>query len=129
MLIHLVSTPFGAYAYDANINRIAAISEDMSKFLKDQDNTINKCNVPEHLKTEIEELMGNGFLQEPKTKKITHPLTQDVSSLLERGLSQLVLQVTQNCNFRCSYCSYTQNSGNQRLHSAKKRTLILQKWR
>src|SRR5690554_3043280 len=120
MLFHLINTPFGAYAYDANINCIAAISKDISRFLKEHDCTINKCNVPQHLKTEIDELMGIGFFQEPNTKKITHPLTQDISFMLERGVSQLVLQVTQNCNFRCSYCAYTQNSGNQRLHSSQR---------
>jgi uncharacterized protein len=52
--------------------------------------------------------------------RIEHSLTDYVETELERGVSYIQLQLTQNCNLRCSYCIYSDaNDGRQRSHSAK----------
>jgi uncharacterized protein len=49
-----------------------------------------------------------------------HPLTDKVELLLERKIDTIVLQLTQDCNFRCKYCSYSIESNNyQRMHTKK----------
>jgi len=48
---------------------------------------------------------------------------QDISAtsikrfLLRDGLSQLILGVTEKCNFRCNYCVYSDNYEHARMHS------------
>ena len=39
------------------------------------------------------------------------------SSLLHNGFKELILSVTEDCNFRCSYCVYSENFSDTRNHS------------
>lgn len=39
--------------------------------------------------------------------------------ILKEGLSQLILSVTEDCNFRCKYCTFSEEFNNNRNHSLK----------
>ncbi len=43
--------------------------------------------------------------------------------MYQRALRSIILQVTQSCNFRCTYCPYTNNTGDERTHSSKRMSL------
>jgi uncharacterized protein len=70
---------------------------------------------------EILMLKEAGYLSdESNVKQVRHVLTDYLEDFLERKLAKITLQVTQNCNFRCKYCIYSdEHSKLQRSHSAK----------
>lgn len=45
-------------------------------------------------------------MKEREIEVIEHPETPYLPHLLAHNIEQLTLQVTQNCNLRCSYCVY-----------------------
>lgn len=54
-------------------------------------------------------------------EKIEHPFTSLIEDYLSEQMSHIVFQVTQNCNLRCSYCSYTETSNySNRKHSDRR---------
>ena len=103
---------FGTYIYNSNINEVTGISEEMFNYLKG--NTENKSGI----ETELSELNSRGFLSD-KPHEISYPIFDFEDSLYNRGLSNAVIQLTQNCNFRCDYCNYSHNDGTNRLHNNK----------
>ena len=60
-----------------------------------------------------------GFCQESELCEIEHPATPTLEAALQTQLRQIVLQVTQNCNLRCSYCAYSGSYYN-RTHTNKR---------
>lgn len=51
-------------------------------------------------------------------EKLEHAYTNYLQYFMERKLSKITLQVTQNCNFRCKYCIYSEDTNKkQRSHS------------
>lgn len=60
------------------------------------------------------------FSEESNVKHVMHTVTEYISDFLERRMLKLTLQVTQNCNFRCRYCVYSEERNEmQRSHSLK----------
>lgn len=115
------------YLYDSSRNEIISISVEAFNLLqsiKDRAITLEtaQANCPE-----INTLLKQGFLADCRVEILEHPFTDIVDTLLERRIQKMTLQLTQNCNFRCKYCHYTSNIGNQRTHSAKKCPLRLPK--
>lgn len=107
------------YVYDANQNSIIPISEKLFLFLK---SSTKEENVSETIIKEFKELYKQGYLNSFSVKEIEHPSTSSAKIKLERNLTRLILQVTQNCNLRCSYCPYSQNNNLNRSHSTKNMT-------
>ena len=62
-------------------------------------------------------LILRGYLRPAWIKQIKHPDTDLVEDILSRGLQQLVLQVTQNCNFKCRYCVFSCDNDINRIHN------------
>ena len=109
----IIESPNGKYLYDTNIHKIQMISDELYELLQ-------KKNVEKSIgNTEIKEMKKKGFFQPMHVKKLDNSIFSVADIYLERGLQKLTLQVTQDCNFRCTYCNYTSNNGNQRLHSYK----------
>lgn len=122
MLIHLIRSPLGYFLYDAKVNKVESISKSLYAYLsqlEDYSNLPDSCPDTE----EIISLQERGLLSPCTISGIKHPLTEHLPDFLYRSLSHLILQVTQNCNFRCSYCPYTDNTGIQRLHSTQRMTI------
>lgn len=70
------------------------------------------------IKKDYEYLEECGYLQAYRIKEIEHPLTKQVGNLLARKMDKITLQITQNCNLRCTYCIYSENLNlGQRSHS------------
>lgn len=107
------------YMYDVNKNVILSISENQYKFLENYvENDINDCSQLE----KIENLYKDGFLSSNRVKEIENPFSELLSFELENNLRMIVLQVTQQCNFRCEYCAFSGEYLN-RTHSSKKMSI------
>ena len=114
--VHLMETPKNKYAFDVNSNQLVRLSEELYDYLK------TDCieEPVENIKVQINELRGQGLLLPDRPQKIMHPDTDNLDYLMNNKLSHITLQVTQNCNFMCSYCPYTTAEfGTHRAHSSK----------
>lgn len=118
-LIKLFKTVGKYYVYDTNRNIILNISSKQYKILE---NCIEDDNQGYAEIEEIDKLRKEGFLSSNRVKEIVHPYDELASFYLENNIKMLILQVTQQCNFRCEYCVY---SGNYltRTHSSKKMSI------
>ena len=98
MIVYRVfETPYNKYLYDRNQNAIVRISDAEYELL-------NKGDVENSLLGSLKE---RGFLLESIIKEIEHPFTDRVDYYTDKRLFQMILQVTQCCNLRCSYCAYS----------------------
>lgn len=116
--IKIFKSIHGYYMFDANKNEIIPISRDSYQFL-DSSKIENKLLLGK-IPNELEQLIKKGYMAPQQVVEIKHPMTDYVESILERRVKKITLQLTQNCNFRCKYCHYTDNDGVQRLHSKKR---------
>jgi len=117
----LFKTPNGKYLLDANCGEILQISEDVYSYLIESavEQTHPEGNTPPLGMVDLHE---QGYLKlEPVVKKIKHPYTDVLPVFLDRKMASMTLQLTQQCNFRCKYCIYSEQVNNsQRSHSTKK---------
>lgn len=127
--VHIIQTRDGRFLYDVNTNSIIELEKECWRYIheliiigeKEFKTKYYQNDLPE-IKT-IFEMMENGFLKSTKIKKIEHPLSRDIFDYLEKRLDGIILQVTQNCNLKCRYCSYAYDENNlNRSHSNKKMT-------
>lgn len=115
MMLDFYQTPFGNYIYDARVNRFACVEWDLFAALKKDDLIfLKKSNT-------FAQMVKEGFFNRMNFElcKLDVDLYQIMYS---RALRSITLQITQNCNLRCAYCPYTENNGDDRLHSNKKMT-------
>lgn len=68
----------------------------------------------------MRELKADGYLKPQQVKEIRHPQVGLLEETLSRKVQKITLQLTQNCNFRCKYCHYTENTGAQRVHANRR---------
>lgn len=109
--IRLFKMPIGYYCYDVNTNSIIKVSEKLFNSLMN-----NELNA--EVKYELDQLKQNGFLKEKRPTKIEHPYLNNLKYYLSNKLDKITLQVTQKCNFRCSYCIYSESTNDlQRSHA------------
>lgn len=116
MFIHLFETCLGYYLYDVNTDMIFKIPQSVYMKLKDE-----KQKEDEETRHYIKKMKSEGFLKENKVKSSQHYATNLLEDLYEKHLNHLILQVTQNCNLRCSYCIYS-GGYNTRTHNNKRMT-------
>jgi len=123
--IHLMKTPMSNYAYDVNTNSFIKLSDKTYKYLEalisgDTDYENNS----EEVMISIENLKSQGYLSSNRPKKIEHSQSQLMEYHLDKNIGHMTLQLTQECNFRCSYCTYGEKcSDSQRSHSPLKMSL------
>ena len=122
--IKLLKTPRFKYFYDVGKNEIIRISEELFADLE----MVEKGELSwEELSSSPDEelfsLLEDGYLSTNRVKHIRHPLSDLCSTFMDRKLEKITLQVTQECNFRCKYCIYSENTfPMQRTHSSKHMT-------
>lgn len=116
----IFSTPgHGRYLYDREVNRLVSIDEEEYTSLT----ILRESTLGQECKKRFQE---KGLCLPTKLKEIVHDDTNYLSDFLQRRVSELVLQVTQNCNLRCEYCAYSGSYFN-RIHTAKRMPLDVAK--
>lgn len=116
----IVFKPFktagGCYIYDRFSNSIIKISQsEYERFNKAFEN-----DVYDDCEDLFEKYQRKGVLHPSIIEKVENPIPESVlKERLETNLEQLILQVTQNCNFRCEYCAYSGSYYN-RTHNNKR---------
>lgn len=117
--IKLFQTPINFYLLDVNKNDIIPISENSFQYLRA---VLADGKEREKMPQEVIELKNQGYLAtESAVKEVRHPATDFLDLFVERKVGSITLQLTQNCNFRCKYCPYTEKPNSRhRTHSAKK---------
>lgn len=115
-----IQTPLGKYFYEVNRNEVVKVNDDLFMYINQILTTPKPelVSAPTSTKEQYEELEECGYLSTNHVTKIVHPAVGLLKPLLSRGLTRMTLQVTQQCNLRCKYCIYSENSNlSQRSHS------------
>jgi uncharacterized protein len=128
--IHLIKTPYDYYVFDVNTNNILKIDKLVYEILHRQQ--ISASEDYEGLDNEamqrIESMKNKGLLSSKRPLEIVNPNDEYFEYYLNNKLRMITLQITQQCNFRCSYCIYAEGSNEmQRKHSARKMTFEMAK--
>ncbi len=116
--IHLFRTPGGYYLYDVNRRVVLKIEENLWQSFKNKDFSKN-----EEL---INAMKENGLLSSKRVGKIVHPIDAVLEHYLNNKACMITLQITQQCNLRCSYCIYSGDYEN-REHSNQKMDIEIAK--
>lgn len=104
--IHVFKTPFFTYAYDVNTDSVIKISKELYDYLMDLEHGV-VTEKTEEVHSEMEILKKKGYLKEFYPKKIVDPRLSQLDYLINNRVEGITLQVTQQCNMRCSYCKFT----------------------
>lgn len=108
-------TPQQYYLYDRHTNTVFSISENEYQEFWRIENGGLKADESEI----FQKYQKMGVLQENIIEEIEHPAMIYLEHHSMNRLYQLILQVTQQCNLRCSYCAYSGIYENNRQHSNK----------
>lgn len=117
--VKLIDMNGNYYVFDVNTNNIVEINEGIYRYL---DAIIKNKKVPDLLDSErkiITDMLSVGLLRGNSGIEIEHVMTDYLSTILEKGLPHICLQVTQNCNLRCEYCVYSGSYYNRK-HNNKR---------
>jgi len=119
--IHLLQSPIGWYFYDVNRHDIVEVSEGVYATLENILRSESDVNLEDEIQSEISYLKSIGFLSSKRVSTIKSANSEFLPYGLKHKIAHIALQLTQNCNFRCSYCVYSdlQNAAN-RSHSVKR---------
>lgn len=120
--VHPFATAKNYYLYDVNTNSIVQVSKNIFLFYKQNGNIALQHEEIAFLQA----LCERGLLKENKIRFIEHPVTKILESYLERKVSTVTLQLTQQCNLRCKYCAYS-GKYDTRTHSSKKMSIDVAK--
>ena len=122
VIIKCFKTIGGFYFYDRYTNSVVRVNQSEYDALK-QIETGNAQILKSPL---LQKFLENGLLQESKVSKIEHPEHNYLKYWANEKASQLILQITQQCNLRCSYCTYSGNYYN-RVHSSERMSFDIAK--
>ena len=121
-IIKLFTHKKNYFVYDTYTNSLLNISKEHYKELCI---LLNK-GVSEYVATEdnstkqdILLLIKKGFFKAGFVNTIEHPLIPFVAQLTDNCLHELVIQVTQDCNFNCRYCTFATENGFDHTHNKK----------
>lgn len=123
--IELFQTPMHKYIFDVNTNQFIRVSDELYDYFKEWRKTEKPSeNVAETINRKISFLKKQGFLSENYPTKMKHGMSDYLEHYLQKNIEQMTLQITQKCNFRCSYCTYAPKDFDyQRQHSFKEMDL------
>lgn len=120
--IHLFKSPYNYYLFDVNTNSIIRINKDTYDYLHKQQQG-RQLKLSKNIEIDIIELKKNGYLSSNRPKEMIHSQDEHMEYQLNNRVAKMTLQVTQGCNFRCSYCIYSEADNElQRSHTNKKMT-------
>lgn len=117
--VKLFSCSAGKYFYDVNLNDIVEITDDeytyLYRFINDDNYIVSDLENSSF--AHISDLYSKGYFKAIYPEIIEHELTPYAKDYLNKRLQGVTLQVTQNCNFRCRYCSFSGNGYFDRKHT------------
>lgn len=116
--IHQFSTHSSNYVYDVNTNEILKINKECGEILKCIQKGEIGVQAIEHNEV-LNKIKAHGYLSNHRLSEIIHPEDELLEFRLNNKLNMVILQVTQQCNLRCSYCPYSGGYYN-REHANKK---------
>jgi len=115
VVIKPFTTPMGKYIYDRETNSILALNDDEYEAFE----RIHQKQVNADDKKILKSFQERGFCKESELEKIEHPEDKYLEFHLDNKIEKITLQITQNCNLRCSYCTFSKIYKN-RGHTNKK---------
>lgn len=124
--IKLFRTPNSGYFYDVGKNEIIRIPENVYRHLAEVMNGTLELEqaYDDDVLQMIDSFRELGYLSSKKPVQIQHSATSVLPLLLDRCIDKITLQLTQDCNFRCKYCIYSEvKNFKQRAHAYKTMTL------
>ena len=99
------------YCYDTYTNNLLNVTKDIyleiCKLKKLGIHEYKKICASHSAYRDVLALIEKGIFRFGFTEEIIHPDTIYVKKLIERCISQLILEVTSSCNFKCRYCHQT----------------------
>ena len=117
--IKLFSCSAGKYFYDVNLNDIVEITDIeytyLYRFIHNDNSLVS--DLENSSLDHITDLYNKGYFKAIYPEIIEHELTPYAKDYLNKRLQGVTLQVTQNCNFRCRYCSFSGNGYFDRKHN------------
>ena len=116
IIFKTIKTPHHSYVYDRHTNAIVKLTEDEYDDLKQ----VESGQLVPAESAVIRKYQEQGMFMPNVVKEIRHPKSGILKYHAENSLHQLILQVTQQCNLRCSYCVYSGNYKHTRTHSNKR---------
>ncbi len=119
-LIRLHKTINGYYFYDVHYNQIVKVSEEEYAALERVMSGQNTLQEEEQL---LNKYIQNRYLSCERASIPEHEKTKDVEYILDGNVTSITLQITQQCNLRCSYCVYSGEFLAQRKHSQQRMPL------
>ena len=125
-LILPIKTVLGTYFYETNRNEVVSVSRELYDYIErvQSGEPYDDEVIDDSIKEQFDMLQSCGYLAQPQVEEVVHPASFQLDNLMSRGVNKLTLQVTQNCNLRCQYCIYSENSNlYQRVHSKNAMTL------
>lgn len=110
-LISLLNGKSGKYLYDTNTNTILKVENEVFDKLKEvikigYIDFLKKNNPNDLVIKTIVRMYSEGFLRSSYIEQLEHPVSDYINDYLDNGINGLILQVTQNCNLKCRYCSF-----------------------
>ncbi len=124
--IKLFRSPYSGYFYDVGKNDVIRIPDNVYQHLSKVLDGLAYLGQPQDDETNqlIKGFINLGYLSPERPMKIWHSASNMVPLLLERCLGKITLQLTQDCNFRCKYCIYSEAKNlKQRSHTNKAMTI------
>lgn len=128
-IIQLFKTINQYYLLDGVKCEVLPISEESFWYLNGILRGRNEFTAEKLPNEELKQLHLKGYLAtKSNIEKIQHAYTNYLPYFMQRKLSKITLQVTQNCNFRCKYCIYSEETNKkQRTHSQENMSLEIAK--
>ena len=110
----------GYYMYDTCKNQLLSVTREhyieIVELLRIGMTKYKALNKRTKIYTDILMLINKGYFNSIFAEAIIHPESDYISSVLDRGINDITLQVTRDCNFNCRYCLYAAKSKLERTH-------------
>ena len=116
VIFKTIKTYAHKYVYDRHTNSIVRLTEDEYNELTQ----VEKGELAGEQSQVIKKYQESGLFVPNVVEKIEHPATAIIEQYMDTRMKQLTLQVTQQCNLRCEYCSYSGIYSGNRTHSSKR---------
>lgn len=106
--IKLINVANGFYIYDVSTNKIIETNYGIYNYLDAYIHDASPMPLLNEEDTEtIQNMLREELLKGQPDVEIEHLMTDQLANIMEHELSRICLQVTQNCNLRCKYCTFS----------------------